>query len=107
MKHVIVSRNDNEEVWVATPTGKILAKCFFKAEDETADELRQMGYRSLTEKYRRAHITRRRRSRSRRHSRSFSGIVTQSGRVTVSHYESLLSLGVRARVNRTKVRKVS
>ena len=57
MKHVIVSRNDKEEVWVETPTGEILAECFFKAEDETPDELRQMGYRSLTEKYRRAHIT--------------------------------------------------
>ena len=57
MKHVIVSRNDKEEVWVVTPGGKILAECFFKAEDETPDELRQMGYRSLTEQYRRAHIT--------------------------------------------------
>jgi hypothetical protein len=57
MRHVIVSRNDHEEVWVATPRGKVLAECFFKAEDETSDELRQMGYRSLTEQYRRAHIT--------------------------------------------------
>lgn len=57
MKQVIVSRNNNEEVWVQTPTGKILAECFFKAEDETPDELRQMGYRPLTEQYRRAHIT--------------------------------------------------
>ena len=57
MKQVIVSRNDREEVWVTTPTGKILAECFFKAEDETPDELRQMGYRSLTQQYRRAHIT--------------------------------------------------
>jgi hypothetical protein len=56
MKQVIVSRNNNEEVLVQTPTGKILAECFFKAEDETPDELRQMGYRSLTEQYRRAHI---------------------------------------------------
>jgi hypothetical protein len=29
MKQVIVSRNNNEEVWVQTPTGKILAECFF------------------------------------------------------------------------------
>lgn len=57
MKQVIVSRNNNEEVWVQTPTGKTLAECFFKAEDETPDELRQMGYRPLTEQYRRAHIT--------------------------------------------------
>jgi len=57
MKQVIVSRNNKEEVWVATPRGKILAECFFNAEDETPDELRQMGYWSLTETYRRAHIT--------------------------------------------------
>jgi len=57
MKQVIVSRNDKEEVWVETPTGKRLAECFFKAEDETLDELRQMGYRPLTEQYRRARIT--------------------------------------------------
>jgi len=57
MQQVIVSRNDKEEVWATTATGEILAECFFKAEDETPDELRQMGYRSLTEQYRRAHIT--------------------------------------------------
>ena len=51
MKQVVVARNDKEEVWVQTPRGKILAECFFKAEDETPDELRQMGYRSLTEQY--------------------------------------------------------
>ena len=45
MQQVIVSRNDKEEVWATTPTGEILAECFFKAEDETPDELRQMGYR--------------------------------------------------------------
>ena len=56
MKQVIVSRNDKEEVWVKTSTGKILAECFFKAEDETPDELRQMGYQPLTEQYRRARI---------------------------------------------------
>ena len=57
MQQVIVSKNDKEEVWVETPTGNLLAECFFKAVDETPDELRQMGYRSLTEQYRRAHIT--------------------------------------------------
>ena len=56
MKQVVVARNDKEEVWVQTPRGKILAECFFKAEDETPDELRQMGYRPLTEQYRRARI---------------------------------------------------
>jgi hypothetical protein len=56
MKQVIVSRNDQEEVWVKTATGKILAECFFKTEDETPDELRQMGYRPLTEQYPRARI---------------------------------------------------
>jgi hypothetical protein len=52
-----VRKSVDTSVWVQTPTGKILAECFFKAEDETPDELRQMGYRPLTEQYRRAHIT--------------------------------------------------
>ena len=34
-----------------TPQGHLLAECFFKAEDETADELRQMGYTSLRHAY--------------------------------------------------------
>jgi len=57
MQQVIVSRNDKEEVWVETPRGHILAECFFRAEDETPDELRQMGYWPLTEQYPRACIT--------------------------------------------------
>jgi hypothetical protein len=51
MKQVIVSRNNREEVWVTTPTGKILAECFFKAEDETPEELEHMGYPQLLHLY--------------------------------------------------------
>jgi hypothetical protein len=47
MKQVIVSRNDKEEVWVATPTGNLLAECFFKAPDEKPEELEHMGYPQL------------------------------------------------------------
>ena len=51
MQQVIVSRNDKEEVWVKTPTGRILAECFFKAEDETPEELEHMGYPPLLHLY--------------------------------------------------------
>jgi len=51
MQQVIVSRNDKEEVWVKTPTGRILAECFFKAEDETPEELEHMGYPQLLHLY--------------------------------------------------------
>ena len=34
-----------------TTQGQILAECFFKAEDETVDELRQMGYARLVHTY--------------------------------------------------------
>jgi hypothetical protein len=51
MKQVIVSRNDKEEVWVATPTGHLLAECFFKAPDETPEELEHMGYPQLLHLY--------------------------------------------------------
>ena len=47
MKQVIVSRNDKEEVWVATPTGNLLAECFFKA----PEELEHMGYPQLLHLY--------------------------------------------------------
>ena len=47
MQQVIVSRNDKEEVWVETPTGNLLAECFFKTPDETPDELEDMGYPQL------------------------------------------------------------
>ena len=51
MQQVIVSRNDKEEVWVKTLTGRILAECFFKAEDETPEELEHMGYPQLLHLY--------------------------------------------------------
>ena len=51
MQQVIVSRNDKEEVWVKTPTGRILAECFFKAEDETPEEVEHMGYPQLLHLY--------------------------------------------------------
>src|SRR5262245_44970103 len=34
MQQVIVSKNEKEEVWVATLTGDLLTECFFKAPDE-------------------------------------------------------------------------
>jgi hypothetical protein len=51
MQQVIVSRNDKEEVWVATPTGDLVAECFFKAPDETPEELEHMGYPQLLHVY--------------------------------------------------------
>jgi hypothetical protein len=51
MQQVIISRNDKEEVWVETPTGHLLAECFFKAPDETPEELEDMGYPQLLHLY--------------------------------------------------------
>jgi hypothetical protein len=51
MQQVIISRNDKEEVWVETPTGNLLAECFFKAPDETPEELEDMGYPQLLHLY--------------------------------------------------------
>jgi len=51
MPQIIVSRNDQEDVWVATPTGDLLAECFFKAPDETSEELEHMGYPQLIHLY--------------------------------------------------------
>ena len=51
MQQVIVSKNDKEEVWVKTPTGNLLAECFFKAPDETPEELEHMGYLQLLHLY--------------------------------------------------------
>jgi hypothetical protein len=42
MQQIIVSRNDKEEVWVETLTGNVLAECFFKAPDETPEELEEI-----------------------------------------------------------------
>ena len=47
MQQVIVFRNDKEEVWVESPTGNVLAECFFKAPEETPEELEHMGYAQL------------------------------------------------------------
>jgi hypothetical protein len=47
MQQDIVSRNDKEEVWVATPTGDLLAECSFKA----PEELEHMGYPQLLHMY--------------------------------------------------------
>jgi hypothetical protein len=51
MPQVIVSRNEKEEVWVATPAGTLLAEGFFKAPDETPEELEHMGYPQLLHLY--------------------------------------------------------
>jgi len=51
MQQVIVFRNDKEEVWVKTPTGHLLRECFFKAPDETPEELEHMGYPQLLHLY--------------------------------------------------------
>ena len=51
MPQVIVSKNDKEEVWVETPTRNLLAECFFKAPDETPEELEHMGYPQLIHLY--------------------------------------------------------
>ena len=48
MTDSIAHRNDQEDVWVETPAnGNVLAECFFKAPDETPEELEHMGYPQL------------------------------------------------------------
>ena len=51
MQQIIVTTNDKAEVWVKTPTGALLAECFFKAPDETPEELEYMGYPQLIHRY--------------------------------------------------------
>ena len=51
MQQIIVSRNDKEEVWVETLDGNVLAECFFKAPDETPEEVEHMGYPQLLHLY--------------------------------------------------------
>jgi hypothetical protein len=51
MQQIIVSRNDKEEVWVETLAGHVLAECFFKAPDETPEELEHIGYPQLLHLY--------------------------------------------------------
>jgi hypothetical protein len=48
---VIVYMDAAGAVWIANGQGDILAECFFKTEDETEDELRQMGYPRLLTVY--------------------------------------------------------
>jgi len=43
-------------IWLANGQGDLLAECFFKAEDETEDELRLMGYHRLLTVYPAAHL---------------------------------------------------
>jgi hypothetical protein len=45
--HILISVQANGLIMAANMQGHRLAECFFKAEDETAEELRQMGYTSL------------------------------------------------------------
>jgi hypothetical protein len=53
---VIVSMDNAGEVVVASPQGHLIAEGFFKAEDETPEELQQMGYRPLVTLYAPAQI---------------------------------------------------
>ena len=49
--HILVSMQADGHIVATTTQGHILAECFFKAEDETADELLQMGYARLLHTY--------------------------------------------------------
>lgn len=49
--HIIVSMQADGLIVAANTQGQILAECFFKAEDETVEELRQMGYACLIHTY--------------------------------------------------------
>ena len=51
MPQAIVSRNEREEVWVATPAGTLLAEGFFKAPDEMPEALAHMGSPQLLHLY--------------------------------------------------------
>jgi len=48
---IIISMQADGLIMATNPQGHLLAECFFKAEDETAEELRQMGYTSLMHTY--------------------------------------------------------
>jgi hypothetical protein len=48
---IIISMTAERRIVAETMQGQILAECFFKAEDETAEELRQMGYARLQHTY--------------------------------------------------------
>ena len=49
--HIIVAMQADGRIVATTTQGQMLAECFFKAEDETVDELRQMGYARLLHTY--------------------------------------------------------
>ena len=53
---VIVCMDEVGAIWIANGQGALLAECFFKAEDETEDELRLMGYHRLLTVYPAAHL---------------------------------------------------
>ena len=53
---VIVYMDAAGAVWIANGQGDILAEGFFKMEDETEDELRQMGYPRLLTVYPTVHL---------------------------------------------------
>jgi hypothetical protein len=48
---VTICMHEAGVVWIENPHGAPLPACFFKTEDETADELRQMGDPSLSACY--------------------------------------------------------
>jgi hypothetical protein len=48
---MIISMQADGLIMATNTQGHLLAECFFKAEDETAEELRQMGYTSLRHTY--------------------------------------------------------
>ena len=48
---MMVSTDEAGGVWVANAQGDLLAECFFKAADETPEELGHMGYRQLLQTY--------------------------------------------------------
>jgi len=53
---VTVYMDEAGSVWIASGQGDILAEGFFKAEDETEDALRHMGYPRLLTLYPTAHL---------------------------------------------------
>jgi hypothetical protein len=48
---VTIAMDEAGMVWVENPHGDILAECFFKAPDETPEELEHMGYPQLLHLY--------------------------------------------------------
>jgi hypothetical protein len=48
---IIVSMDIRGEIVAKTAAGDILGECFFKAEDETHEEITALGYRGLVQTY--------------------------------------------------------